>query len=305
MSNYATAAEQKALSGEICEAFEGGTESRTAMAKKITKELQNDIQQRDLSGFMLDNEFIPVGTQVEWTLKSKMKVYFHEPGSYAPRTGVFQRVFTLTTEMLSAHPEFEITQLRAGRYGTIADQANDAREAILGATNALIWNTVTGSIKTTDPNYANDAGGITKASLDKALTWVNDQPGGGAQAIVGRRHLMDKILDFGTSATTPFNDSGVFDDGTKRQVITTGKMSQYRGIPIIGLTQWQDANGLNTISNTDIMIMGGGSGKYAVNQELESLDDIDIDTLMWHMHMWTKIGAAVFFPKRNYRIDLV
>lgn len=300
MRNYATAEEQKALSDEICAAFESGPEGRHAMAKKITKELQDDVEQRDLSGLILDKEFIPVGTQVEWTLKSKMKVYFHEPGSYAPRTGVFQRVFSLTTEMLSAHPEFEITQLRAGRYGTIADQASDAREAILGATNALIWNTIKGSIGTTDPNYANAAGGITKASLDKALTWCNDQAGGGARAIVGRRHLMDKVMDFNISSTA----HNIFPESTKEQIMKTGAIGVYRGVPIIGLPQWQDANGFNTISNTDIMIMGSGSGKYVVNQEIESMDDIDIDTLMWHMHMWTKIGAAVFFPKRNYRINI-
>lgn len=301
MFNYATAEEQKSLSEEICKAFEGGPESRTALAKKITIELQNDIEQRDLSGLILDKEFIPVGTQAEWTLKGKMRVYWHEPGSYAPRTSVFQRVFTLTTEMLSAHPEFEITQLRAGRYGTIADQASSAREAILGAINARVWNTLVGSIATSGvPNYAAAAGGVTKTVLDAAITYVNDQPGGGAKAIIGRRTVLDKILDFNISTY----EVGAFDDATKRQIIQTGSLGQYRGVPIIGLPQWRDANGRATISSENIIVVGGGSGKFVVAQNLESMDDIDIDTLVWHMHMWTKVGCAVFFPERNYRINI-
>lgn len=303
MFNYATAEEQKALSEEICDAFEGGSESRTAMAKKITKELQDDVEQRDLSGLIFDKEFIPVGTQAEWILKGKMRVYWHEPGSYAPRTAVFQRVFTLQTEMLSAHPEFEITQLRAGRYGTIADQATSAREAILGAINARVWNTIQGSIASTDPNYTNIASGgtLTKAALDAAITYCNDENGGGARAIIGRRHLMDALLDFGSVSDV---DSGVFGDRTKEEVLRMGVLGVYRGVPIVGLPQWQDANGLNTISNQDVMIMGGGSGKFVTSQNLESMDDIDIDTLMWHLHLWTKVGMAVFFPERNYRIHL-
>jgi hypothetical protein len=302
MFNFATAAEQKALSEEICKAFEGGPESRSALAKKITKELQNDVDQRDLSGFIFDKEFIPLGTQVEWTLKGKMRVYWHEPGSYAPRTAVVQKVFTMTTEMLSAHPEFEITQLRSGRYGTIADQATSAREAILGAINARVWNTLVGSVPTSGViNYAAAAGGITKTALDTAITYCNDQVGGGARAIVARQNLLDKILDFNINTY----EVGVFDDATKREIVQTGKIRTYRGVPLIGLPQWKDAYGRNTISNSDIMVVGGGSGKFAVTQNLESMDDIDIDTLVWHMHMWTKVGVAVFFPERNYRINVV
>lgn len=303
MLNYATAEEQKALAAEISQTWDSGEEGRRALAQKITKELQNDVEQRDLSGFIFDKEFIPEGQEVEWKLKSKMKVYWHEPGSYAPRTAVTQRVFTLATDMLSCHPEFEITQLKAGRYGTVSDQMKDAREAMLGAINARIWNTLTGSITSSSPNYANSAGSISKSALDAALTWCNDQPGGGAKAIIARKHILDDILDF-TVGTN--GDVGVFSDAVKDQIIKTGTLGGvYRGVPLIGLTQWQDAFGKNTISNTDVMVVGGGSGKFVVRMDYDSMDDIDINTLVWHMHVWTRVGVAVFFPNRNYRISLV
>lgn len=303
MDNFASAEFQKALAEEMCLAFDGGPEKRSALAKKITQKLQNEVDQRDLSGMLLDKEFIPLGTQVEWTLDTPMRVYWHEPGSYAPRTAIYQKVFTLTTEMLSVHPEYEINQLRAGRYGTVAYQAQKARDAVLGAINAKIWNTFVGSIASGSVNYANASGGLTKAALDRAITWTSDQPGGGPRAIVARRPLLDTILDFGTAATP--GDTGVFDDATKRQVLTTGAMGSYRGVPLVPLPQWIDANGMNTISGSDVMVVGGGSGKYVVQTDLQSMDEIEVDTLMWHMHIWTRVGVAVFFPLRNYRINVV
>jgi hypothetical protein len=301
MDNFASAEVQKALAEEMSKAFDSNDLSlRSALAKKITQKLQNDIEQRDLSGFLLDKEFIPLGTNVEWTLPSKMRVYWHEPGSYAPRTAIFQKVFTLATEMLSAHPEYELNQLRAGRYGTIADQTGMAREALLGAINAKTWSTVVGSITSAGPNYANDTGGLlTKASLDFAINWANDQAGGGAKAIVGRRHLLNPILDFGSVGNV---DSGVFSDSVKDQILRTGAIGVYRGVPLIPLMQWVDGNGSNTITNQDVMVMGSGSGKFVVQQNLDSLDNIDIDALIWHIHMWTRVGMAVWFPERNFRI---
>jgi len=304
MENFASAEFQKALAEEMCAAFDSNDPAkRAALAAKITRKLQNELDQRDLSGMFFDKEFIPLGTQVEWTLDSPMRVYWHEEGSYAPRTAIYQKVFTMTTNMLSAHPEYELNHLRAGRYGTIAYQAQKARDAMLGAINAMVWNTLIGSISSTDVNYANDSGGLTKASLDAAITWCSDQPGGGPRAIVARRPHLDKILDYGT-ASTP-GDTGVFDDATKRQVLTTGQMGNYRGVPLIALPQWVDANGQNTIAANEVMIVGGGSGKFVTQTNLQSLDEIEVDDLMWHMHIWTRVGAAVFFPLRNYRINLV
>lgn len=300
MENFASAEFQKALATEMCQAFDDPSQ-RTALAKKITRKLQNEVDQRDLSGFLLDKEFIPLGTQVEWTLDTPMRVYWHEPGSYAPRTSIYQKTFTLTTEMLSVHPEYELNQLRAGRYGTIAYQSQKARDAILGAINSKIWNTLTGSIATTAVNYANDAGGLTKASLDTAITWCSDQPGGGPKAIVARRPRLDAILDFNTDGSA---DLGIFDDATKRQVLQTGAIGVYRGVPLIPLPNWIDGNGVNTISSNDVMVVGGGSGKFVVQTDLQSMDDINVDTLIWHIHMWTRIGVAIFFPLRNYRINV-
>jgi hypothetical protein len=76
-------------------------------------------------------------------------------------------------------------------------------------------------------------------------------------------------------------------------------------VPLVPLPQWIDANGRNTIGSEDILVMGGGSGKFVVQTDLQSLDEVEVDTLMWHLHIWTRVGMAIFFPLRNYRINIV
>jgi len=289
----------QAFAEEMKEAMKN-PEKREAIANKIVKYISDSIDQRDLAALILPREFIPVGTSAEYVVRGKLKAYWHEPGSYAPRTRMVQKVFTVPTWMISAHPEYEISQLEAGRYGTAQDQVREAREAILGAINARIWNTLSGSIATTDRNYFASAAGLTKTALDNAISYVEDQVGG-VSAIVGRANLLTPILDFGTTGSA---DTGVFDDATKSQVLKTGKIQSYRGVPLVPLPQWRDGFGKLTISQNEILVVGRDIGKYVVNQELRSKDAIDVDTLVWHIHLYMKMGCAVFFPKRMAKINV-
>ena len=275
-------------------------DKRLAIANKIVKYISDSIDQRDLASLILPKETIPVGTTAEYAVPGKLKAYWHEPGSYAPRTTMTQKVFTVPTWMISAHPEYEISQLESGRYGTAQDQIKAAREAILGAINARIWNTLSGSIASTDINYFTSLNSFNKSALDNAINYVEDQFGE-AKAIVGRRNLLFKMLDWGTSGTA---DLGIFSDSMKDKALNSKMLPSYKGIPVIALPQWRDGFGRMTIAQDEILVVGTDVGKYVVNQELRSKDAIDVDTLVWHIHLYMKMGAAVFFPERMAKIKV-
>lgn len=275
-------------------------EARTAIAEKIVKYISDSIEQRDLASLMLPKETIPVGTTAEYAVPSGLKAYWHEPGSYAPRTRMTQKIFTVPTWMVSAHPEYEISQLEAGRYGNVQDQIKAAREAILGAVNARVFNVVSGSISATDTNYGTAANGLTYAALNNAINWVEDQYGS-AKVIVGRRNLLYRMLDWGSTGSV---DTGIFSDNMKDSVLKGGKFPSYRGIPIVGLPQWRDAFGRMTIAQDEVLVIGQDIGRYVVNQELRSKDAINVDDLIWHIHLYMKVGAAVWFPERAYKIKI-
>lgn len=274
-------------------------EARKAVAEKIVKYTNDTIPQRDLAALILPKESIPVGQTAEYAVRGKLKAYWHEPGSYAPRTRMVQKVFTVPTWMVSAHPEYELAQLEAGRYGSAQDQIVAAREAILGAINARIWSTLSGSIAATDDNYGTSYAGVTRTAINNAINWCEDQVGG-CKAIVGRRNLLYSLMDINTDST--YGDMGIFDDATKNAIMKNGNLASYRGIPLVGLPNWVDGFGKMTIPQNEILVVGNDVGKYVVEQELRSKDAIDVDNLIWHIHMYMKVGCAVFFPRRMYKI---
>jgi hypothetical protein len=288
----------QAFAEEMREAV-ADSDKRHAVAKKIVKYVSDSIEQRDVASLLLPKEFIPVGTTAEYAVPGQLKAYWHEPGSYAPRTSMIQKVFTVPTWMISAHPEYEISQLEAGRYGSVQDQVKAAREAILGAVNARVFNTLRGSVATTDSNYmSSSTNRLNQAALDHAINWVEDQVGG-VQAIVGRRNVLFNMLNFGTTTTELFSDSMKDKAFNSKNAFPT-----YRGVPVIGLPNWRDGFGKQTIPQGTVMVIGKDAGRYVVNQELRSKDDIDVDTLIWHIHLYMKMGCAVWFPERLYRIEL-
>lgn len=294
--------EEKQVLAEACAAeFKDAwktPEGREALAQKITKYIRLDVEQQDLSGLLLDKEYLTLGQKPEYTLLSKLKAYWHEPGSYAPRTGMTQKVFHVPTGMISCHPEYELGTLKVGRYGTIADQIAAATEEILGQLNALTFNLILNAIGVGGGNFAALATNIvTQAALDAAINWVEDQQGG-ARAIVGRRSILNPISTFS------YNSPGIYSDRQLDEIMRTGVVSIYRGLPVIGLPQYHDGHGMQTIPSNTILVVGKNMGKFVVEEDVQQMQDTDINDLMWHMHVWTRVGAAVFFPCHGYRLDL-
>jgi len=299
--------DMKELSRAFAEAMKLGLaqeDSRRAIAVKIVKTISDSMAQEDLASLLLTKEYIPLGQTVELKVPGKLKAYWHEPGSYAPRTQMVNKVFQIPTALISAHPEYELGQLESGRYGTMQEQIDAAKEALQGAINAKVFNTLIGSI-TSGANYATCSGKLTFSALNDAINYVEDQVGG-ATAIVGRRNVLSSILDFGTdSMTAPATDTGIFSDEMKNQVMKTGKIQLYRGIPLVGLTQWRDAFGKVTVDEGNVLVIGKDVGRYVVSQELRSADAIDVDNLVWHIHLYMRVGCGVIFPERMYRLQIV
>lgn len=292
--------------GTVIAKYLDSDEGRRAIAAKIVQYVTNEVEVSDLSGLILDKVYIQLGNQYEWIHRSKLKAFWHEPGSYAPRTSMTQRAFRIPTKMVSAHPEYEIGLLKAGRYGTVAEQIIAAKDAIIGEINAMVFNTITGSITSANANFATvTATGIAnatnvaafKAALDRAIRWVKDRPGG-AKAIVCRSTTADFLLDFSNASNNVWSQSML--DEMQRK----GILNNYRGVPVIGLPQYIDAFGKATIPANYIAVVGGNVGKVVVEEEFQSLQGIDVDTTVWHMNIWTRIGAGVLFPENMYLIKI-
>ena len=272
-------------------------EERRAIALTILQYVEEDVMREDLESLLVDVTNFNIGESPQWITRKGLKAYVHEPGSYAPRSTVTQKVLTINTEQVSVHPEFELNQLRAGRYGSIADVRTMAVEELLGRKYSIIWSTVIGSITSSDSNYATVAGSATAstklAALDSAIDYVEDKSPGGVKAIVGRYTALGWI-------TT----TSLWSEQNKTNIENTGNMGAYRGTPLVKLHQYTDGYGNKWIQDNEIVVVGTGSTKLGRNQSLEVMDDLDINTKMWDLRIDEQYGVVVHYPQRNYRIHL-
>lgn len=270
---------------------------RRAIALKILKYIKEDIVRDNLVSLLVNVEQIPLGATPQWIVREGIKAYVHEPGSYAPRSTVTQRVFTLTTELVSVHPEMNLDQLKTGRYGSIADIRRMSTDELLGRKYAYVWNTLIGSVASTDTNYGTFAstasGAVKKAALDSSISWVNDKNTRGAKAIVGRYTAVDWITDL----------TG-YSENTKYKIETEGLLGVYRGVPIIRLHQYQDGYGVDRIDEDEIFIIGNDTGRMGITQGLEVLDDLNINDKTWHLRIDEQYGVALFYSYRNFRLHI-
>ena len=280
---------------------------RKVIADTVTKKLVEEVRKEDITPFFSTVDRFAIGDTPEYTFQKGLKAYVHEPDAYAPRSTIIQRTQTIGTELVTVHPEMELAQLQAGRYGSMATIKNMAREELLGRKNSILWTTLVNSIPstTTDGNYgsfaSDDSNTIKKNFLVSGIDYVDDVAPGGVKAIVGRRSVLGFIHELDSTVTT-----GLWSDNMKQRIEGTGGslIGDFRGIPLVALHQYQDGYDVNRINADNIMIVANETTRLAVTEDISTLEDIDIDHRIWHWRVSEKYGAVVFYPERNYRIQI-
>jgi hypothetical protein len=282
-------------------------EERKVIADVVTTKMVEEIRKEDITPFFADIDTFNVGDTPEYTFNKGLKAHVHEPGTYAPRSTFTQRTITIGTELVTVHPEMELSQLQAGRYGTMATMKNMAREELLGHKNSILWTTLINSIPSTAPegnyrSYASTASNaIKKDLLVSGIDYVDDTAPGGIKAIVGRRSVLGFLNELGSENTGTY-----YSEQMKQRIEGTGGslIGDFRGIPLVALHQYTDGYDVNRINADNIMLVANDTTKLAVTEPISTLEDINIDDRMWHWRVSEKYGAAVFWPERNFRFEI-
>lgn len=275
------------------------TEEREAVAQIIVKQVSDEAKKENLMNLITEEVEFMEGDTIEFQTSKTGIAYVHAPGTAAPRMTKLKRTQTLEAELVSADMAFELTQLRAGRYGNVATIKNDAKDALLTRKYKIVWDTLTGSVNSGSANYFtfNDTDNATTkvTQLNAAINYVDDQ-NGGAVAIIGRKRDMNWLYDFAESSAI------AYDDVTKKQLLDMGEIKKYRGLPIVGLRSNKDLFGIDMISSGNIMVLGRDTLKLGVIRGLDALEEIHANIREWEIHMSEMYGCGVFFAERNARI---
>jgi hypothetical protein len=298
-----TLAEAQAFAEQMHGVDWNNSEQRRAIAETIVFDVKSIVNFDNILAQMGVEEvrFLP-GQTVQFTTKKGLKAFVHEPGSYAPRSVLTQRVVNLTPELVSVNGEMEIGQLQAGRYGTVQDVKDMAVEQLTGKKYSILWNILTNSKAATDPGYysiaAAVAGTVKKNTLDSGFDYVADVPGSEVVAIVGRRTALSWIADFDSYGSNGPSEK------LRETLDTKAYPDTYRGVPVVYLPNYVDGWGITGITASDIMILGRNTIKLGYSRELNFMESTDSNTLNWNLHMFEEYGACLFMAERNARIVL-
>ena len=287
---------RKALASSVSDIIHGDQEARRSIATQVVKTLQNRVEQTDLTSLLYTKETYGVNEQPYFELDGELQAYIHTPGSYAPITQPRNKEFTYSSEMISCHIMLPLLQLQSGRYGTIADQISKGQRAIQAQVNKIALDTMIAAVPSTSTlsNYA--TGAFSQTALNTAINQIEDQAGG-ARVIVGRRNILSACMEFNQSTTT----LDIFPESVKEDIIKRGTFGVYKGLPLVGYKDYKGQDGRSYGSSKDILVIGQDVGRFGWWQEMQSVDDIEVGTLNWHIHAWVLVGAAVFYPEAVYR----
>lgn len=292
-----TQAEMKEFAAEMSKVDWSKAEDRMEIALTILFYVKEDVERQDMEDLLVEVHTFNIGETPNWNSQHGLKAHVHVPGSYAPRSTITQTTLTIDTEQVSVHPEFELNQLRAGRYGDMSEIQEMAVDELLGRKNAIIWSTIINSISASDDNYGTFASGASSAAklaeLNTALSYVEDETRRKALSIVGRTKDLNWLMD-----------TSLWTEPTAEQIEKQGILGNYRGVPIVRLSQYTDGYGNRWIQEGEILVVGSGSTKLGRNQDLEVLEGINIDDKMWHLRIDEQYGVVVHYPRKNYRIHI-
>jgi len=277
-------------------------EQRYAVATDIVELIKTDVFDQDLVSMFADVRTFKQGEEIKFKTLEGLTAHVIEPGSFAPRSRLIAKETSLPKRLVTVAFPINIAELRSGRYGSILDARQKAEEQLLGMRNALVWNTMFGSITsaTTDSNYATIASGdlaaTKQAALDAALEHCDEFTQNGPAAIIGRFSALSWIEDL-----TSFSDT------TKDVIMRDGFLGEYRGVPIIRMKSFRNSRFQELINSSNILIIGRDTTKFGiVDPGLEVEEQYHGTTTRdWEIALWEEYGVAVVNSMRNYRIEIV
>ena len=298
MENVFSLEDQAKLAEEMQAINWNDPTERYAVAETIVKEISDEMEKNDLVRQFADIVRFKLGDTMQFATRKGAKAYVKAPGAAAPRSTIVQKILTIDAEEVSVMLEFELDQLKAGRYGGISDVKNFAKEALLTRKYKTLWDTMTGSVVNGTANdFDATTSGVQKKfdKLNDAIDHVEDQIGG-VKAIVGRRTDLSFLLRFGQSSDVQWSEKA------KDRIIGGQAVPSFRGYPIILLNNWKDDYNVDQITAGSIMVLSPGTVKLGVQRNVDALEGINVEDRMWEIHMSELYGPAVFFPARNAKM---
>lgn len=270
---------------------------REALAQLIVEWVQPTHIGVDFISMLLNARSLNPGDALVKKVRKGIKVRTLVPGAQhlASEITVSERM-NYILDGLDVKTTANIWELESGEIGTVADIRKEMeaklRDAYLNKVFTALT-TIWTEVNTAD-NYTEVATAVTAAVLKAAIDQIN-QTTSGAKAIVGTRALLTPITTFGASWTDGTNNIEVPEN--IREIMATGWLGKYYGVPIIALRQQYDnPEDYNALLPTDkILVIGESVGEFITYGPVRTkeYDDMTVTPPQWYTELYQQIGMII------------
>lgn len=261
------------------------------LAQLVTEDLEEEMKAYDIRplffGAVKPRE---LNETVEYKRKGKFRAYQITHGGYVPKSRIFQDTVTVEPTIFAVRPACDLLQLETGRIGSVQELRDGARDALLTEYNRYVYTALETAIPNDADHRETNAGGVTKATLDKFITQVSKY---GPVSVVGTHGALAPILDFDG-----------YSDATLAQIERTGNLGVYRGAQLVKLEEFIDADDKPVIADDRIFVVSQKAGHIDDFGELRNREIIDAEHDEYSVKIQTMWGLTILHAEKMAVIEL-
>jgi len=268
--------DERKLKEKVAEVF--ASKDNKAISEMIIEYVNPGHVTTDFVGMLLNTRRMNPGDALVKKVRKGIKVRTLVPGSIhlANEITVNERV-AYSLDGADVKVLLNEWELESGHLGTLADISSE----MMAKLKDFYMNKVFTALSTiwtasnTDTNFTSmSSSAVTATALKNAINTIN-QTTTGAKAIVGVRSVIQPIADFGAFHTDGTNTAEV--PSQIEEVMRTGMLGSYYGVPLIALDQAYDYPDDHTalLPDDKLLVIGQNVGEFIVVGDLRTKQWVD------------------------------
>ncbi len=273
-----------------------------------------DIRPNHLS-FELTNVFLPTrqlnpGDSLVRRVRKGFRVRTFVPGTMHLADQISMgEIYTYVLDSIIAKTRWSVVELRRGELGTIDDFRREMEAALIDeivtrlfTMIASVWNGTTSYTNYVDATSTGLTDTVVTNMLETVLYYA-----GQVRAIIGTRAALLPLYQaagvFEVAPTSPNTNGVVTVQSILEEWRRTGRVSNYKGVPIIELPQIfkRSLGGYDTpmLPNDKVLVIGDNAGEAILYGGTESQDstDLRVEPAEYQLALWRSFGMIVDRPE--------
>lgn len=269
-------------------------EWRHAMAQTLHDQVWWGFQHENILQYFTTVESVEEGDQIVIEEMFGLEVFWVALGGNIDQSDITSTRWEMKQDYVGFHVNLFESVIRQQFSSKSQMLVRSAITEMDAAVNARAFRTFQRAIPSSSDSYISGAG-VLLDDIDESIAACEEESLSGEVSIIGRRGMIDQIMN-------AVRDSNLYAPQTNEDILRTGMMGTYRGVPLIKLKNFRDRRKRSYFPNNELFVVAKDASKAGFWGGLETREGSE--QLGWHWHYLGRrsAGFAVWRPESCRRI---